>query len=64
MNNFLSIKYLACALNCACLALLDANIPLKYTFAAVTCALLKEESQIVYFPTSKHEKVINNFIKL
>lgn len=35
---------LACAINCTCLALLDANIPLKYTFAAVNCALMKSSS--------------------
>ena len=56
------IKYLACALNCVCLALLDANIPLKYTFAAVNCSLLENENKIVYFPSSKQEKVIFKFI--
>jgi exosome complex component RRP46 len=48
---------LACALNCICLALLNANIPLRYTFAAVNCALLDDSSnQIIYFPTAKQEK--------
>ncbi len=33
---------MACALNSACLALIDANIPLKHTFAAVNCSLMRE----------------------
>lgn len=56
LNNF--PKYLSCALNCACLALLDANIPLKYTFASVSCAILENENRIVYFPNLKQEKVL------
>ncbi|CAF0740349.1 unnamed protein product [Brachionus calyciflorus] len=49
-------NYLACSLNCACLALLDANIPLKYTFASVSCALIENENRIIYFPNAKQEK--------
>ena len=47
---------LACAVNAVCLALLDANIPLKYSFGAVHCAMLKETNEIVNFPTVKQEK--------
>jgi exosome complex component RRP46 len=38
---------LACALNCACLALLDAAVPLRHTFAAVHCSLLDE--RVLFF---------------
>ena len=55
---FFVIKTLACSLNAACLALLDANIPLRYTFAAVTCGLIGEDKTIIYFPTLKQERVI------
>jgi hypothetical protein len=39
------------------LALLDSGIPIKYTFAAVNCAILNNENRVVYFPTLKQEKV-------
>jgi len=51
-------KYLANALNCTCLALLDANIPLKCSFAAVNCCLMSNDNQIIYFPTQNQENVI------
>ncbi|RNA37638.1 Cleavage and polyadenylation specificity factor subunit 5 [Brachionus plicatilis] len=46
-------NFISCALNCACLALLDASIPLRCTFASVSCALIEKENCIVYFPDSK-----------
>jgi hypothetical protein len=46
-------------LNSCCLALLDANIPLKYTFAAVSIGFIKESHQVLYFPDLEQEKVKN-----
>jgi exosome complex component RRP46 len=51
-------KYISCALNSCCLALLDASIPLKYTFASVTIGFIKESHELVYFPDIEQEKVI------
>ncbi len=39
---------LACAINTVCLALLDAAIPLRHSFAAVHCAL--KDGHVVFFP--------------
>ena len=54
---------LACAINSVCMALLDANIPMKYNFASIHCSMLKEDqnegdnnNRIVYFPTAKQER--------
>ena len=46
---------LACAINSVCLALLDASVPLKFSFAAVCCSLNKN-NDIIYYPTLKQEK--------
>lgn len=47
---------LACAINSVCMALLDANIPMKYNFAAIHCSMLNEDQKVVYFPSAKQEK--------
>lgn len=60
-------KYLACALNSACLALLDAGVPLKYTFGAVCCSVIENADRVVFFPSLKQEKVkvvIINYFEL
>ena len=44
----------ACAINAACLALLDAAIPLKHTVAAVIC-IIDDDDQITLDPTKKQE---------
>ncbi len=46
---------LACAINCVCLALLDASVPLRFNFAAVCCSL-RHDNQIVFYPTFRQEK--------
>lgn len=46
----------AAAINSACLALLDAGIPLRTVFAAVTCVLTSNE-MIVVEPDSKMEEI-------
>lgn len=46
---------LACAINSVCLALLDASVPLKFSFAAVCCSLTRDK-QVIYFPSFKQEK--------
>ena len=48
-------NYLACALNSACLALLDANVPMKFTFASVSCAMSKQGA-VVFFPSLRQER--------
>ncbi|XP_078674637.1 exosome complex component RRP46-like [Branchiostoma floridae x Branchiostoma belcheri] len=46
---------LSCCVNAACVALMDAALPMKCLVSAVTCALT-EEGQIVLDPDSKQEK--------
>lgn len=48
-------SYLACCINSACLALLDAGVSLKFLVAAVTC-LINKEGDIILDPNSKQEK--------
>ena len=45
---------LSCAINAACLALLDAAVPLRYTVAAVAC-VIDADGQIIVDPTIKQE---------
>lgn len=55
----LCLKFLSCALNACCLALIDANLPLKSMFCAITCALdSQNKSDVIIFPTLKQEKVL------
>ncbi|KAK6638926.1 hypothetical protein RUM43_007196 [Polyplax serrata] len=46
---------LACSINCACLALMNAGIPLKYLFAAVSC-MITHDNEIILDPDSKQLK--------
>ncbi|KAL0610070.1 Exosome complex component RRP46 [Plecturocebus cupreus] len=46
---------LACCLNAACMALVDAGIPMRALFCGVTCAL-DSDGTLVLDPTSKQEK--------
>lgn len=48
-------SFLACCINAACLALLDAGVPMRFTVAAVGC-MLDEEGQIILDPTLKQAK--------
>ncbi|KAI8483221.1 Exosome component 5 [Branchiostoma belcheri] len=48
-------QLLSCCVNAACVALMDAAVPMKCLVSAVTCALT-EEGQIVLDPDSKQEK--------
>lgn len=48
-------SYLACCINGACLALLDAGISMKFLVAAVTC-LINDKEEITLDPNSKEEK--------
>uniref|UniRef100_A0A673VFT4 Exosome component 5 n=1 Tax=Suricata suricatta TaxID=37032 RepID=A0A673VFT4_SURSU len=46
---------LACCLNAACMALVDAGVPMRALFCGVTCAL-DSEGTLVLDPTAKQEK--------
>ncbi|ESP03795.1 hypothetical protein LOTGIDRAFT_110121 [Lottia gigantea] len=48
-------SFLACCINSACLALLDASIPLKYLMGAVTCCVTNQ-GDITLDPTLREEK--------
>ena len=47
--------FLAACINAACMALLDAAVPLQHTVAAVSCCVL-DEGQIQMDPTAKDEE--------
>uniref|UniRef100_A0A8C7EQX4 Exosome component 5 n=1 Tax=Neovison vison TaxID=452646 RepID=A0A8C7EQX4_NEOVI len=46
---------LACCLNAACMALVDAGVPMRALFCGVTCAL-NADGTLVLDPTAKQEK--------
>ncbi|XP_026769787.3 exosome complex component RRP46 isoform X1 [Pangasianodon hypophthalmus] len=46
---------LACCLNAACMALMDAGLPMSRLFCGVTCAI-DAESRIITDPTAQQEK--------
>nr|XP_035950801.1 exosome complex component RRP46 isoform X1 [Halichoerus grypus] len=46
---------LACCLNAACMALVDAGVPMRALFCGVTCAL-NSDGTLVLDPTAKQEK--------
>ncbi|XP_056622892.1 exosome complex component RRP46 [Triplophysa dalaica] len=46
---------LSCCLNAACMALMDAGLPMSCLFCGVTCAITKE-GQIITDPTTRQEK--------
>uniref|UniRef100_A0A8C5UQX2 Exosome component 5 n=1 Tax=Microcebus murinus TaxID=30608 RepID=A0A8C5UQX2_MICMU len=46
---------LACCLNAACMALVDAGVPMRALFCGVTCAL-DADGTLVLDPTAKQEK--------
>ncbi|KAF6077437.1 exosome component 5 [Phyllostomus discolor] len=47
---------LACCLNAACMALVDAGVPMQALFCGVTCAL-DTDGTLMLDPTAKQEKV-------
>uniref|UniRef100_A0A8D1KKN2 Exoribonuclease phosphorolytic domain-containing protein n=1 Tax=Sus scrofa TaxID=9823 RepID=A0A8D1KKN2_PIG len=47
---------LACCLNAACMALVDAGVPMRALFCGVTCAL-DSDGTLMLDPTAKQEKV-------
>ena len=50
------VKLLSCAINAACMAMVDAGFPMKCLVCAVTCAM-NESGEIQLDPTSEQEKV-------
>nr|XP_040134859.1 exosome complex component RRP46 isoform X1 [Ictidomys tridecemlineatus] len=50
-----SAQLLACCLNAACMALVDAGVPMRALFCGVTCAL-DSDGTLVLDPTAKQEK--------
>ncbi|XP_039539715.1 exosome complex component RRP46 [Pimephales promelas] len=46
---------LSCCLNAACMALMDAGLPMSLLFCGVTCAISKE-GQIITDPSAQQEK--------
>lgn len=49
-------QLLACCLNAACMALVDAGVPMRALFCGVSCAL-DSDGNLVLDPTTKQEKV-------
>lgn len=49
-------QLLACCLNAACMALVDAGVPMRALFCGVTCAL-DSDGTLLLDPTAKQEKV-------
>jgi len=43
---------LACAINAACLALINSGLSMKYTIAAVSCMIEKETGEVIMDPDS------------
>ena len=52
-------QLLSCAINGACMAMLNTGFPMKYLVASVTCAILSDGTMKTD-PTLKQEKVIVN----
>ncbi|ERE62765.1 exosome complex component RRP46-like protein [Cricetulus griseus] len=48
-------QLLACCLNAACMALVDAGVPMRALFCGVSCAL-DSDGNLVLDPTTKQEK--------
>uniref|UniRef100_A0A672SUX3 Exosome component 5 n=1 Tax=Sinocyclocheilus grahami TaxID=75366 RepID=A0A672SUX3_SINGR len=48
---------LSCCLNAACMALMDARLPMSHLFCSVTCAISKE-GQIIIDPTARRTLLI------
>lgn len=49
-------QLLSCFLNAACMALMDAGLPMSCLFCGVTCAI-DADGQIITDPTAAQEKV-------
>lgn len=49
-------QLLSCFLNAACMALMDAGLPMSCLFCGVTCAI-DRDGQIITDPTAAQEKV-------
>lgn len=49
------MQLLACCLNAACMALVDAGVPMRALFCGVTCAL-DSDGTFMLDPTAKQEK--------
>ncbi|XP_071562313.1 exosome complex component RRP46 [Temnothorax nylanderi] len=47
---------LACAINAACLALINSGLSMKYTVAAVSCMIEKETGEVIMDPDSSQLK--------
>lgn len=56
LNQSCDAQLLACCLNAACMALVDAGVPMRALFCGVTCAL-DSDGNLVLDPTTKQEKV-------
>lgn len=56
-------QLLSCCLNAACMALMDAGLPMSHLFCSVTCAISKE-GQIIIDPTARQEKVYHTSCSL
>lgn len=48
---------LACTINAACLALINAGIPMKFTIAAVNCMIQEGTNNIILDPDSTQLQV-------
>lgn len=51
-----ALQLLSCFLNAACMALMDAGLPMSCLFCGVTCAI-DADGQIITDPTAAQEKV-------
>lgn len=51
-----ALQLLSCFLNAACMALMDAGLPMSCLFCGVTCAI-DANGEIITDPTAAQEKV-------
>lgn len=56
-------QLLSCFLNAACMALMDAGLPMSCLFCGVTCAI-DTDGQIITDPTAAQEKVNGSCVVL
>ncbi|KAG7217612.1 hypothetical protein INR49_021300 [Caranx melampygus] len=55
-SSFPVLQLLSCSLNAACMALMDAGLPMSCLFCGVTCAI-DTDGQIITDPTAAQEKL-------
>lgn len=54
---YINLKLLACIINAACLALINAAVPMKFTIAAVCCMIEENTDNIILDPNNSQLEV-------